>query len=133
MKKQSFTISELAEEFDITSRTLRFYEEQGILSPDRKGNRRLYSRQDHGRIKMTLRGKRLGFSLLEIKEIIEMYDSKTGQVGQLVLFLKRIREHVDMLEIQIEDIHLTLSELKRFEQHCEDLLDKKNNHSPNDS
>ena len=123
MKPETYSISELSEEFDITPRTIRFYEEQGILSPRRKGNRRVYNRKDHGRIKMILRGKRLGFSLQKTKEIIEMYDSTTGQTEQLKLFLKTIHEHVGMLEVQMEDINLTLSELKRFEQHCEDILE----------
>ncbi len=123
MNKQTYTISELAEEFDITPRTLRYYEEQGILSPERARNSRIYSRKDHGRIKMILRGKRLGFTLIKIKEIINMYDSETGQIDQIKLFLETIREHVNELETQIEDIELTMSELKHFEQHCKKLLE----------
>jgi len=122
MNKTTYTISDLSEEFDITSRTLRYYEEQDVLSPEREGNRRVYSRKDRGRLKMILRGKRLGFSLQEIRNIIEMYDTDTGNTGQLKLFLETIREHIGMLEMQIEDIDLTISELRRFEQQCEEDL-----------
>ena len=122
MNKTTYTISDLSEEFDITSRTLRYYEEQDVLSPEREGNRRVYSRKDRGRLKMILRGKRLGFSLQEIRNIIEMYDTDTGNTGQLKLFLKTIREHISALEMQIEDIDLTISELRRFEQQCEEDL-----------
>jgi len=122
MDKASYSISDLSEEFDITSRTLRYYEEQDILSPKREGNRRIYNRKDRGRVKMVIRGKRLGFSLQEIRKIIKMYDTNTGNSGQLELFLKTIRDHIRVLENQIEDIDLTLSELKRFEQQCEEDL-----------
>jgi DNA-binding transcriptional MerR regulator len=124
MGKETYTIAQLAKEFDITSRTLRFYEEQGILSPEREGSKRIYSRKDRARIKMILRGKRLGFSIREIREIIEIYNSKTGERKQLELFLETIRQHLVMLENQMEDIRLTIPELKRFEKRCLESLNK---------
>ena len=124
MSKDTFSISELAQKFDISNRTLRYYEEQEIIFPKRVGNKRIYSRQDHGRIRMILRGKRLGFSLEEIKEIIEMYVSGTKQTDQLELFLKIIRQHYERLEIKRRDMDFVLSELRRFEKQCEDLLAK---------
>ncbi len=85
-----YTITQLTQEFDITTRTLRFYEAQGLVSPTRRGRQRLYTPGDRTRIKLILRGKRLGFSLNEIKEMIEMYGSAPGETGQLRLLLDRI-------------------------------------------
>ena len=83
MNDDFFSISELADEFDVTPRTLRFYEAQGILSPKREGTKRLFSPRDRVRLRLVVRGKRLGFSLLELKNIIDMYDSEVGEAGQL--------------------------------------------------
>jgi DNA-binding transcriptional MerR regulator len=110
-----YTITQLTQEFDITTRTLRFYEAQGLVSPTRRGRQRLYTPGDRTRIKLILRGKRLGFSLNEIKEMIEMYGSAPGETGQLRLLLDRIAaRRAELLEKQ-RDIELTLVELDAVE------------------
>lgn len=110
-----YTITQLTQEFDITTRTLRFYEAQGLVSPTRRGRQRLYTPGDRTRIKLILRGKRLGFSLNEIKEMIEMYGSAPGETGQLRLLLDRIAaRRAELLEKQ-RDIELTLVELDDVE------------------
>ena len=82
MKDKTFTISDLSKEFDVTPRAIRFYEDQGLISPSRKGRRRIYKERDRIRLKLILRGKRLGFSLSEIKDIFDLYDSSPGEEGQ---------------------------------------------------
>jgi len=110
-----YTITQLTQEFDITTRTLRFYEAQGLVSPTRRGRQRLYTLGDRTRIKLILRGKRLGFSLNEIKEMIEMYGSAPGETGQLHLLLDKIAaRRAELLEKQ-RDIELTLLELDEVE------------------
>lgn len=110
-----YTITQLTQEFDITTRTLRFYEAQGLVSPTRRGRQRLYAPGDRTRVKLILRGKRLGFSLNEIKEMIEMYGSAPGETGQLRLLLDRIAaRRAELLEKQ-RDIELTLLELDEVE------------------
>lgn len=110
-----YTITQLTQEFDITTRTLRFYEAQGLVSPTRRGRQRLYTPGDRTRIKLILRGKRLGFSLNEIKEMIEMYGSAPGETGQLHLLLDKIAaRRAELLEKQ-RDIELTLLELDEVE------------------
>ena len=86
------SISELAQEFDITTRTIRFYEDKGLLQPKRNGRQRIYSRRDYVRLRLILRGKRLGLSLSEISDTIELYDTDQGELGQLDSFLQTIRE-----------------------------------------
>lgn len=110
-----FTITQLTRELDVTTRTLRFYEAQGLVSPTRRGRQRLYSQGDRTRVKLILRGKRLGFSLNEIKEIIEMYDSAPGETGQLRLLLKKIAARREELLEKQRDIELTLLELEEVE------------------
>ena len=90
MAKTTHTISELAKEFDITTRTIRFYEDQGLLHPERHGRNRVYLPRDRIRLKLVLRGKRLGFSLSDISEIIGLYDTEIGETGQLHYFLVKI-------------------------------------------
>ncbi|WP_269581641.1 MerR family transcriptional regulator [Roseibium sp. Sym1] len=110
-----YTITQLTQEFDITTRTLRFYEAQGLVSPTRRGRQRLYTPGDRTRVKLILRGKRLGFSLNEIREMIEMYGSAPGESGQLRLLLDRIAaRRAELLEKQ-RDIELTLLELDEVE------------------
>ena len=109
-----YTISELAREFDITTRTIRFYEDEGLLKPGRNGRQRIYSRRDYIRLKLILRGKRLGLSLSEIADIIELYDSDQGETGQLASFLDSIRERRTVLKQQRADIDATLLELQRI-------------------
>ncbi len=112
---ESWSIAALSREFDITPRAIRFYEDQGLLSPRRRGQTRIYSNRDRTRLKLILRGKRLGFSLQEIAEMVGMYDTPPGEVGQLDLFLRRIAERRALLEQQREDIKVTLAELDASE------------------
>jgi DNA-binding transcriptional MerR regulator len=110
-----YTITQLTQEFDITTRTLRFYEAQGLVTPTRRGRQRLYTPGDRTRIKLILRGKRLGFSLNEIKELIEMYASAPGEGGQLRLLLDKIAARRSELLEKQRDIELTLLELDEVE------------------
>jgi|SRR5579883_1977035 len=119
---QRFTITELAREFDVTTRTIRFYEDEGLLAPERRGQARVYAPRDRVRLRLILRGKRLGFSLSEIKEIIELYDRAPGEAGQLRHFLAKIAERRDQLARQREDIEVTLGELADVEARCRSRL-----------
>lgn len=112
---QTWSIADLAREFDVTTRTIRFYEDEGLLAPRRRGQTRIYGPRDRTRLKLILRGKRLGFSLQEIAEMVGMYDAPPGEAGQLELFLKRIAERRAVLEQQREDIKVTLAELEASE------------------
>ncbi len=120
----TYTITQLAQEFDVTTRTIRFYEDQGLLTPTRKGQMRIYSARDRVRLKLVLRGKRLGFSLGEIREMLDMYDAEPGEVGQLQLFLAKIADRRRLLEQQQEDIALTLKELGEIQAQCRARLAK---------
>jgi DNA-binding transcriptional MerR regulator len=113
--EETFSIAELAREFDITTRAIRFYEDEGLLTPRRRGQTRIYALRDRTRLKLILRGKRLGFSLQEIAEMVTMYDATPGEAGQLDLFLRRIAERRATLEQQREDIKVTLAELEAAE------------------
>lgn len=118
----TFTISELSREFDITPRAIRFYEDQGLLNPAREGTRRVYSNRDRTRLKLTLRGKRLGLSLSEVLDLIEMYDSPTGSVAQLQSFLVVLAQHRQALEAQLDDLQITLAEIRGHEEQSRKLL-----------
>jgi len=117
-----FTITDLAREFDITTRTIRFYEDEGLIAPQRRGQTRLFSPRDPPRLKLILRGKRLGFSLSEIREIIDLYDAEPGEIGQLRFFLTKIAERRAVLERQRADIAETLDELAEVERRCVERL-----------
>jgi len=117
-----FSISELAKEFDVTTRAIRFYEDEKLLMPGRVGRQRIYSARDRVRLKLILRGKRLGFSLSEVREIIDMYDLDSGEAGQLRYFLERISQRRKTLEQQRHDIELTLQELDLIESQCQGRL-----------
>jgi DNA-binding transcriptional MerR regulator len=119
---QTFSISELAREFDVTTRTIRHYEDEGLLSPARKGQTRIYGQRDRTRLKLILRGKRLGFSLSEVADIIRLYDEAPGEVGQLNFFLEKIADRRAHLERQREDIDVTLDELAVVERNCRKRL-----------
>lgn len=119
---RTYSISQLAREFDITTRAIRFYESEGLLNPEREGRNRLYSQRDHTRLKLILRGKRLGFSLDEIGEMFELYDSPIGELAQLRHVLDKIDERKQILKQQLEDIQLSLHELKEFESQCKHRL-----------
>jgi DNA-binding transcriptional MerR regulator len=119
---RTFTITELATEFDITARAIRFYEDLGLLMPQRNGRNRVYTHRDRTRLKLTLRGKRLGLSLQEIKQLVEMYDSPSDTAPQLQAFLSVLAEHRNLLEQQREDIDITLAEIAQHEERCRSLL-----------
>ncbi len=119
---KTFTISELAREFDITPRAIRFYEDSGLLEPARVGRNRVYSQRDRTRLKLTLRGKRLGFSLQEIRGLVTMYDTDSDTAPQLQAFLAVLGAHRRQLELQLEDIRVTLDELTLHEGRCHQLL-----------
>ena len=118
----AYTITELAQEFDVTPRAIRFYEDVGLLTPARAGRNRVYGQRERTRLKLTLRGKRLGLSLLEIKQLVEMYDSHPDQTPQLSAFLQVLAAHRQQLEQQREDIEITLAEIAQHEQRCRTLL-----------
>ncbi len=121
----TFTISDLAREFDITPRAIRFYEDHGILQPARTGAsglKRVYSPRDRTRLKLTLRGKRLGLTLAQVRELIDMYESPKDAVAQAKRFLAVLAQHRAALEQQREDIEVTLSEIERHEAECRRIL-----------
>ena len=108
-----FTIRDLAKEFGISARTLRFYEEKGLLDPTRRGEQRLYTRRDRTRLAYVLAGKTVGFSLEEVREMLDLYDLGDGGVTQLKVALAKFRERIDRLERQKEDIDRVVAELTR--------------------
>lgn len=117
-----YSITELAQEFDVTARAIRFYEDWGLLTPLRVGRQRVYSPRDRTRLKLTLRGKRLGLSLQEIKQLVDLYDEPAGGVQQLRAFLAVLASHRAQLERQREDLEETLSEMAGHEARCKALL-----------
>lgn len=117
-----FTITELASELAITPRTIRFYETKGLITPRRAGTTRVYSRRDRARMILILRGKRLGFSLREIKEYLDLYAVDTTQVEQLRVLLKGVRKRAHELEEQRVALEATLDELKNIERMAIDAL-----------
>jgi DNA-binding transcriptional MerR regulator len=119
---RQFTITELAQEFEITPRAIRFYEDMGLLAPTRAGRTRVYAQRDRTRLKLTLRGKRLGLSLQEIKRLVDMYDARSDTSQQLQAFLAVLAEHRDLLQRQREDIDLTLADIAEHEARCRSLL-----------
>ncbi|GAB4090586.1 MAG TPA: MerR family DNA-binding transcriptional regulator [Burkholderiaceae bacterium] len=127
MGTPTYTISDLAREFDLTTRAIRFYEDMGLLSPTRTGpggRVRQYSARDRTRLKLTLRAKRLGLSLTEAKDIIDMYDSPRDTAPQLEKFLKVLAEHRRQLEEQMADLLANLDEVKLHEKQARALLVK---------
>ncbi len=121
----TYTITELSREFDITARAIRFYEDQGLLSPSREGaggRNRVYTARDRTRLKLTLRGKRLGLTLLEIKSIIDMYETPKDSVPQMNRFLGILAQQRQTLEQQREDIEMALAEVTEHEAECRRLL-----------
>jgi DNA-binding transcriptional MerR regulator len=108
-----FTIRDLSKEFDVSARTLRFYEEKGLLDPTRRGEQRLYSRRDRARLAYVLAGKTVGFSLEEVREMLDLYDLGDGQVTQLKVALAKFAERIERLERQKADIDRVVAELTR--------------------
>ncbi len=121
----TFGISDLAREFGITPRTIRFWEDQGILAPEREGSKRVFTRRDRARLKMALRGKRLGLSLAEIKDLIGMYNSTADETPQLLECLRVMEKRRSALEQQREDIEAMLAEIGQFEQQCQTELHRR--------
>jgi len=122
MSKQSFSIGELAKSMDITPRSIRFYEEQGLLSPTRVGQNRIYIKKDQVRLKLILRGKRLGFSLAETKTLFDLYDSHQNSKVQLEAMLKMTDEKRAHMQQQLEDIEMLKAELEDVEARCQEEL-----------
>lgn len=122
----TFAISDLAREFGITPRTIRFWEDQGILAPEREGSKRVFTRRDRARLKMALRGKRLGLSLAEIKDLIGMYASTDDETPQLLECLRVMSSRREALEQQREDIEAMLAEIGQFETLCQQELTRRN-------
>jgi DNA-binding transcriptional MerR regulator len=120
--KKSYSISELATEFDITTRTIRFYEEKGYLNPRREGTRRIYSTPDRTSLRLIMRGKRLGLSLEETADLIKMYGSPRGNRKQLEIFIERIREKRAELEGKRKDLEVMLNDLQGVEDKCQFAL-----------
>ncbi len=122
-EQTTYSISELAAEFDLTTRSIRFYEDHQLLKPTRRGQTRIYSRQDRVQLKLILRGKRLGFSLIEIKELFDLWDTtKGGSQKQLALLNAKIEERKLALEQQQNDINMLRIELENAQQRCTQAL-----------
>jgi DNA-binding transcriptional MerR regulator len=119
---RTYSIAELAREFGVTTRTIRFYEDQGMLSPLRDGQRRIYRPRDRTRLKLILRGKRLGFPLAEVREIVNLYDAPQGEDAQLHRLLARIADRHHELEAKRQDIEASVRELEAVAEICRDRL-----------
>ena len=124
-ERAEFSISELALEFDVTPRAIRFYEDHGLLAPKRAGQRRIYSPRDRTRLKLTLRGKRLGLTLSEIRELIDMYEPGRDERPQLARFLVVLESHKASLLQQRADMEAQLSELQTFERKVKQQLKRR--------
>ena len=125
VQDRTFTIGELAREFDITARAIRHYEDQGLLEPERRGQHRIYSRRDRVRLMLSLRGKRIGLTLQEIRELFELYDTANDDESQLFEFIKLLSRRESQLRQQQEDINAVLKEIGSLRVQCERLLEKR--------
>lgn len=121
----SYSITDLAREFDVTTRTIRFYEDQELIEPERQGQTRIYSQRDRVRLRLIMRGKRLGFSLKEIRDLLDLYDGDRSEITQLTTLVSKINERRDALRTQREDIDATLEELDKLEETCQAELTRK--------
>jgi DNA-binding transcriptional MerR regulator len=119
---KTYTISELSQEFGVTTRTLRHYEDQGLVTPAREGVNRIYSHRDRVRLKLALRGKRLGFSLSELRELFRLYDLANDERRQLAEFAVKLERRRAQLEQQREDVEVMLNEINFFANQCQRLL-----------
>lgn len=119
---KTYNISELAREFGVTTRTLRHYEDQGLVTPTREGINRIYSHRDRVRLKLALRGKRLGFSLSELRELFQLYDLANDERRQLEEFAVKLERRRAQLEQQREDVEVMLNEINFFSTQCQRLL-----------
>ena len=118
----TYSISDLSKEFDITTRSIRFYEDQGLLKPKRRGQTRIYGLKDRVRLKLILRGKRLGFSLAETRRLFELYDADKNSSSQLQTMLDLVEDKKSSLQQQMDDIKVVLMELNSAEQQCRSAL-----------
>jgi DNA-binding transcriptional MerR regulator len=118
----TFPSGELAREFDLTTRAIRFYEDCGLIMPQRSGRNRIYTQRDRTRLKLTLRGKRLGLTLAEVKELVDMYESPRDTQPQLKKFLVVLAAHREQLEQQMADLQVTLAEVRSHEREARRLL-----------
>jgi|TARA_B110000240_G_C13266637_1_gene354025 DNA-binding transcriptional MerR regulator len=116
--QDTYSIGDIAKEFDITTRSIRFYEDQGLVTPTRKGQTRIYNQRDRVRIKLILRGKRLGFSLAETGRLFDLYDADRSSASQLETIMKLISQKKNDLNQQLEDINAVLIELDELEKNC---------------
>lgn len=123
MPDATYTIAELAREFSLTTRAIRFYEDHGLIAPKRVGRNRVYGNRDKVRLKLTLRGKRLGLSLSEIRELIDMYDAAKDEHAQVGRLQQVLRKRRGILEQQREDIEVVLGEIAAFEDQCRKFLE----------
>ena len=119
---ESYSIGDLAREFDVTPRAIRFYEDQGLLAPQRSGSRRIYGKRDYVGLKLTLRGKRLGLSLSEVAAMFDLYDAANDEKPQLAKFLAALAERREQLERQRADIDEMLGEIAVFEAQSRKIL-----------
>ena len=123
-QNDTFSIRDLADEFDITTRTIRFYEDKGLVMPTRQGQRRIYHKRDKARLKLILRGKRLGFSLDEIVRLVSLYESPYDELPQLQVYLETLQGHKKTLIQQKKDLEQTLLELDNAENDCKVAIAK---------
>lgn len=124
-KEEFYTVPELARELGITPRAIRFYETKNLLAPQRAGSTRIYTRKDRARLILILRGKRLGFSLAEIHEFLDLYDIDVDHVEQIQMLATKVRTRIDDLEEQRTELEKVLGELKDIEKQCQDSLTQK--------
>ncbi|VAW20147.1 Transcriptional regulator, MerR family [hydrothermal vent metagenome] len=122
--QQLFAITEIAHEFGISTRTIRFYEAKGLLSPERVGSTRVFRKRDRARLLLILRGKRLGFSLKDISDYLSLYDADNTQKPQILLLQSKVDERLNQLEMQLQDLEITISELREIRQLAQDQLQK---------
>lgn len=125
-----YSVTQLAKDLGVTPRTIRFYEDQGLLSPQRAGNTRVYTHRDRARMILILRGKRLGFSIKDIKEFLDLYVVDTTQVEQLQLLIAKVRGRIAQLEDQLQAVEASLSELREIERLSMDMLTSKGADAP---
>lgn len=122
MEQEHYGISELARELEVTARTIRFYEEQGLIEPERRGQQRIFNRRDRARLKLILRGKRIGLSLAEIREILDLYQRARDEAQQSHKLLTLLAERRAQLIRQKQDIDAVLEEIEALAQHCQTVI-----------